>query len=193
MAGYLAADNNSYQVTALDMPRGAQTMGATQFESLYQQAPTISSTLTLLDQRGSQVIPGQMLILPVGRALLYIKPLYLRSASAQTLPQLIRVVVGTQNAVNWGTSLQDALNRLLTEGDISNATTSSSSSSTSPQSQPTPITSSQYDKLTDAQLVARAQSYYQAANQTASLSEKDRDLRQVGAILAVLHARHPAK
>ena len=108
MSGYLAADNNTYRVKALDMPRGAQTMGATQFESLYNQAPAISSSLTLLDQRGSQVIPGQLLILPVGKALLYIKPLYLRSASSQTLPQLIRVVVGTQNSVNWGYSLQNA-------------------------------------------------------------------------------------
>jgi uncharacterized membrane protein (UPF0182 family) len=190
MAGYLAADNNSYQVTALDMPRGAQTMGATQFESLYQQAPTISSTLTLLDQRGSQVVPGQLLILPVGRALLYIKPLYLRSASAQTLPQLIRVVAGTQNAVNWGTSLQGALNNLLTQGDISSITTTP----TNPSPAPTPPAgSSRFDKLSDAQLLALAESYYQAATKTASLSEKDRDLKQVGAILAVLRTRHPAK
>jgi uncharacterized membrane protein (UPF0182 family) len=194
MAGYLAADNNSYHVTALDMPRGAQTTGITQFESLYSQAPTISSTLTLLDQHGSQVVPGQMVVLPVGKALLYVKPLYLRSASSQTLPQLIRVVVGTQNAVNWGYTFQGALNNLLTQGDISNV--NQTNPTPNPTSSPTPVTtpppsSGRYSKLTDSQLIALAEYYYNLAQRTASLSAKDRDLRQVGIILATLRARHP--
>jgi uncharacterized membrane protein (UPF0182 family) len=193
MSGYLAADNNTYRVTALDMPRGAQTMGATQFESLYNQAPAISSSLTLLDQHGSQVIPGQLLILPVGKALLYIKPLYLRSASSQTLPQLIRVVVGTQNSVNWGYSLQNALQNLLTQGDISNVgpttTVKPPAPTASPTSVPVPVTGN-YSRLTDAQLIALANRYYQAAQNTPSLTSKDRDLTQVGAILRVLMARH---
>jgi uncharacterized protein len=193
MSGYIAADNNTYRVTALDMPRGAQTMGATQFESLYNQAPSISSALTLLDQHGSQVIPGQLLILPVGKALLYIKPLYLRSSSSQTLPQLVRVVVGTQNSVNWGYSLQNALHNLLTQGDISNVGPSSAVRPPAPLANPTaiaPPVSGRYSKLTDAQLIALANSYYAAAQSTASLTAKDRDLTQVGAILRVLRTRH---
>jgi uncharacterized membrane protein (UPF0182 family) len=195
MAGYLAADNNTYDVTALDMPRGAQTMGATQFESLYQQAPTISSTLTLLDQRGSQVVPGQLLILPVGKALMYIKPLYLRSRGEHTLPQLTRVVVGTQNAVNWGYTLEDALRNLLTQGDISavpSSPTGGPGVSPSPTSLPAP-SSGKYSKLSDARLIALADRYYAAAQSTASLTEKDRDLKQVGLILRILQARHPSR
>jgi uncharacterized membrane protein (UPF0182 family) len=193
MSGFLAADNNTYRVTALDMPRGAQTMGATQFESLYNQAPAISSSLTLLDQHGSQVIPGQLLILPVGKALLYIKPLYLRSASSQTLPQLIRVVVGTQNAVNWGYSLQNALQNLLTQGDISNVGPATAVKPPAPSTSPTAIpaaVSRKYSALTDAQLIALANTYYSAAQNTPSLTAKDRDLTQVGAILRVLMGRH---
>lgn len=193
MSGYLAADNNTYRVTALDMPRGAQTMGATQFESLYNQAPSISSSLTLLDQRGSQVIPGQLLILPVGKALLYIKPLYLRSSSSQTLPQLIRVVVGTQNAVNWGYSLQNALHNLLTQGDISNIGPTSLSKPPPVVAIPTAIAaqnSSRYSKMSDAQLISLANGYYAAAQRTPSLTTKDRDLTQVGTILHVLLSRH---
>ncbi len=195
MAGYLAADNNTYTVNALDMPRGAQTMGVTQFESLYNQAPAISSALTLLDQRGSQVVPGQMLILPVGKSLLYIKPLYLRSASSQTLPQLVRVVVGTQNEVNWGYGLRDALNNLLTQGDISNV---SPSGATTTQPTPAPTTgrgvppaASAYTTLSNARLIALAEQYYNAAQRTPSLSQKDQDLKQVGAILRVLMNRPP--
>ncbi len=195
MAGYLAADNNTYTVNALDMPRGAQTMGVTQFESLYNQAPAISSALTLLDQRGSQVVPGQMIILPVGKSLLYIKPLYLRSASSQTLPQLVRVVVGTQNEVNWGYGLRDALNNLQTQGDISNV---SPSGTTTAQPTPAPTTgpgappaTGAYTTLSDARLIALADQYYSAAQRTPSLSQKDQDLKQVGTILRVLMNRHP--
>jgi uncharacterized membrane protein (UPF0182 family) len=197
MAGYIAADNNTYKVTALDMPRGAQTMGVTQFESLYQQAPAISQTLTLLDQHGSQVVAGNILILPTARALLYIKPLYLRSQSQHTLPQLIRVVVGTQNAVNWGFSLKDALNNLLTQGDISNqqgappGTGPGASPTATPSPVATPPASGNYAKMTDAQLLQLANAYYLAAQQTASLTEKDRDLKQLGLILQVLRTRHP--
>lgn len=195
MAGYLAADNNSYKVTALDMPRGAQTTGATQFESLYQQAPTISSTLTLLDQSGSQVVPGQLLILPVNKALLYIKPLYLRSTGQHSLPQLIRVVVGTQNEVNWGYTLQDALHNLETQGDISSVSASSSGqpgATPSPTAGPVP-SNGKYDKLSDARLIALADQYYAQAQSTPSLTEKDRDLKQVGIILRILQSRHPSR
>ena len=193
MSGYLAADNNTYHVTALDMPRGAQTMGAGQFESLYNQAPSISSALTLLDQHGSQVIPGQLLILPVGRALLYIKPLYLRSASSETLPQLVRVVVGTQNAVNWGYTLQDALHNLLTQGDISNTGPSTAIKPPAPSAVPTQVpapVSGRLAKMTDAQLIALANQYYAAAQSSPSLTAKDRDLTQVGVILRLLRSRH---
>jgi uncharacterized membrane protein (UPF0182 family) len=193
MAGYLAADNRSYQVTALDMPRGAQTLGVRQFETLYNQAPTISSQLTLLDQHGSQVVPGQVLILPVGRALLYIKPLYLRSNSGQSLPQLIRIVVGTQNEVNWGYTLQNALNNLLTQGDISSVATSTTGPSPTTPATPTapvPAGAGRYAALSDAQLIALANQYYLAAQRTPSLTEKDRDLKQVGLILQTLQSRH---
>jgi uncharacterized membrane protein (UPF0182 family) len=193
MAGYLAADNNTYRVTALDMPRGAQTTGVTQFQSLFNQAPAISSTLTLLDQHGSQVVPGQMLILPVGKALLYIEPLYLRSASAQSLPQLVKVVVGTQNEVNWGSTLPVAINNLLTQGDISNVSPAANQPGNAPSPTPVPTAlpaTGKYAKLSDQQLISLANQYYQAAQATPSLTEKDRDLRQLGQILAVLRGRH---
>ncbi|MBV9279147.1 MAG: hypothetical protein JOZ41_03610, partial [Chloroflexi bacterium] len=148
---------------------------------------------TLLDQHGSQVVPGEVLILPVGKALLYIKPLYLRSASASSLPQLIRIVVGTQNAVNWGYTLKGAVNALLTQGDISNLpqTIGGANPTAPPSASPTPLPAAgQYARLNDAQLIALANRYFQAAQQTPSLTDKDRDLREVGRILQVLQGRH---
>lgn len=190
MAGYLAANNNNYRVTALDMPRGAQTMGAGQFFSLYQQAPSISTTITLLDQHGSVVAPGEMLILPVGKALLYIQPLYLRSAGGQSLPQLNHIVVGTQNAVNWNYTLNSAIASLLTLGDISNQTgTSTPPAPTSPGPSAVGSGPREYSRLSTRTLVNLANQYYFAAQNSASLSAKDRNLQRVGAILQVLRGR----
>ncbi|MGI8825333.1 MAG: UPF0182 family protein [Chloroflexota bacterium] len=189
MAGYLAVDNNTYRVTALDMPRGAQTMGVTQFQSLYNQAPAISSTITLLDQHGSQVVPGQLLILPVGKALLYIQPLYLRSATDQSLPQLNHVVVGTQNEVNWNYSLPTSLNSLLNAGDISNTGRAPAGNGNVAPAPPL-VTSKRYASLSDARLISLANSLYRAAATTPSLTAKDHDLQQVGAILRELAVRH---
>lgn len=191
MAGYVAADNNTYRVTALDMPRGAQTMGVTQFQSLYQQAPAISSTITLLDQHGSQVVPGQILILPVGRSLLYIQPLYLRSSGTQSLPQLNHVVVGSQNEVNWNDSVSSAVRNLLTSGDISsrNALTGAPPS-VGPSASAPRANSTSLSRLSTPQLIARATALYRAAESTPSLTAKDRDLRQLGDILVVLQRRN---
>jgi hypothetical protein len=104
-------------------------------------------------------------------------------------------VAGTQNAVNWDLTLGRALHDLLTQGDISNVSAGSLPGVTStPSPTPAPIAPSppaaQYAKLSDAQLIQLANSYYQAALQTPSLTEKDRDLREVGQILAVLESRH---
>ncbi|GAC1321120.1 MAG: UPF0182 family protein [Chloroflexota bacterium] len=190
MAGYLAADNDSYHVTALNMPRGAQTMGVTQFQSLYSQAPAISSTITLLDQHGSQIVPGQVLVLPVGSALLYMQPLYLRSSAGQSLPQLNHVVVGTQNEVNWNYTLASAVNSLLTFGDIS--TLGQTQNGVSPVAPPSPASTAgtgHYSTMTTGQLIARANALYRAAQTTPSLTAKDRDLQQLGAILRALQVR----
>jgi hypothetical protein len=56
---------------------------------------------------------------------------------------------------------------------------------------PSGASAGQYAHMSDAQLIALADSYYAAAQRTPSLTEKDRDLRQVGVILGVLHSRHP--
>jgi hypothetical protein len=105
-------------------------------------------------------------------------------------------VVGTQNAVNWAPTLDGALRNLLTQGDISSVNAGNAGSglgvSPPPPTAPPgrPGTTGRYTKLSDAQLIALANQYYQASQRTSSLTEKDRNLREVGRILAVLRSRH---
>ena len=64
------------------------------------------------NQRGSSVIRGNLIVIPVKGTLLYIEPLYLRSEQSE-LPELKRVIVAYGNRIVMGTTLDEAL-RLVT-------------------------------------------------------------------------------
>ena len=66
--------------------------GPSQVEATINQDPEISSQRTLWGQQGSQVILGNLLVVPIEDSLLYVQPLYLQSTETQ-LPQLKRVIV----------------------------------------------------------------------------------------------------
>ena len=66
--------------------------GPNQVESVINQDPEISAQRTLWGQQGSQVILGNLLVVPIEDSLLYVQPLYLQSDQTQ-LPQLKRVIV----------------------------------------------------------------------------------------------------
>lgn len=66
--------------------------GPGQVEATINQDPDISMQRTLWGQQGSQVIMGNLLVVPIGDSLLYVQPLYLQSTQTQ-LPQLKRVIV----------------------------------------------------------------------------------------------------
>ena len=52
--------------------------GPKQIEARIDQDPVISSQLSLWNQQGSQVIRGNLLVIPIGESLLYVEPLYLQ-------------------------------------------------------------------------------------------------------------------
>ena len=66
--------------------------GPSQVEATINQDPEISSQRTLWGQQGSQVILGNLLVVPIEDSLLYVQPLYLQSTQTE-LPQLKRVIV----------------------------------------------------------------------------------------------------
>ena len=57
--------------------------GPKQIEARIDQDPVISSQLSLWNQQGSQVIRGNLLVIPLGNSLLYVEPLYLQAASGR--------------------------------------------------------------------------------------------------------------
>src|SRR3954454_21230559 len=93
-------------------PQGTLVYGPQQVEARINQEPDISAQLSLLNQRGSSVLRGNLLIIPFGDALLYVQPLYLQ-ASSSGLPELERIIVTTSNR-NQGVVMSDRLDTALT-------------------------------------------------------------------------------
>lgn len=95
-------------------PKGQQYYGTQQIETRIDQDTEISEQLTLWDQGGSGVLRGNLLVIPIGDALLYVEPLYLRAADREeALPELKRVIVADNERVVMGLTLRDALTALL--------------------------------------------------------------------------------
>jgi len=85
--------------------------GPMQIEARINQDQNISKDLTLWNQQGSQVLRGQMLVLPIEHTFLYVEPIYLQASQAK-MPQLKKVVLAMGNTLIYRDTYQEALEQL---------------------------------------------------------------------------------
>ncbi len=114
MIAWMAARNDGEhygELVAIKFPKDRLVYGPQQVEARIDQDPTISAQLTLWGQRGSQVIRGNLLAIPVARSMLYVEPLYLQAEQSR-LPELKRVIVVTGNRIAMEPTLEAALTSL---------------------------------------------------------------------------------
>ena len=83
-------------------------LGPLQIEATIDQDTTISRQLTLWDQRGSHVVRGNLLVIPIDQSFLYVEPVFLL-AEGTNIPQLKRVIVGDGNRLAMESTLAEAL------------------------------------------------------------------------------------
>ena len=94
--------------SSIAFPKDRLIYGPMQIEAMIDQEPTISQQLSLWDQRGSRVIRGNLLVIPIEDSFLYVKPVYL-VAEEVNIPQLIRVIVIYGNKLAMQPTLDEAL------------------------------------------------------------------------------------
>lgn len=111
MAGRCDPDNYG-ELLVYEFPKQKLIYGPAQIEALINQHPEISSQLSLWSQRGSDVIIGDLLVIPIGKSLLYVQPLYLKAENGE-LPELKRVIVSTGGRVEWSETFAGALQKLM--------------------------------------------------------------------------------
>ena len=88
-----------------------------QVENFISQEPDISQQISLWNTQGSRVLRGNLLILPMNNSLLYVEPIYIQSEDEKTaIPELRRVVIGYENEVVWGETLDEALLKMFGQG-----------------------------------------------------------------------------
>ena len=115
MVAWLAArmDGDHYgQLMAFYFPRGMQIYGPVQIEARIDNDTEISQQFTLWDQSGSQVIRGNLLVIPLGETILYVEPIYLQ-AEGVALPELKRVILASSTRVVMEKTLEKAVKALL--------------------------------------------------------------------------------
>ncbi len=154
MINWLAArsDGDKYgSLLAYNFPKGEQIDGPSQVEARIDQDPAISSQLTLWGQKGSRVIRGNLLVIPIEQSILYVEPVYLQ-AERGPLPELKRVIVVSGDRIAMEPTLAESLNAIYAG---------------LPAETPLPATPSPVPELASqlAELAEQAQEHYDKAQE----------------------------
>jgi uncharacterized membrane protein (UPF0182 family) len=119
LTGILVArsDPDRYgELLLFDVPVEDQVPGPRQVEALIEQDPGISQQFSLWRQGGSQVWTGHLHLVPAGRTLLYMEPIFL-AAEEDAIPELRRFVVSDGRRVTMNTTLAAAIAALSPLGE----------------------------------------------------------------------------
>jgi uncharacterized membrane protein (UPF0182 family) len=122
-----------------ETPPDASKVGPIQADTEIDQTTSVSQEVTLLDQQGSKVLWGNILPLPVGQSVIYVRPLYAESKTVPQ-PQLKYVITVLGQRVRMKHTLGASLNALLgttlksTGGVLTTTPTATAQSPTPPPS-----------------------------------------------------------
>ncbi len=115
MISWMAAksDPGNYgNLVVYKLPKERLIYGPAQIEARIDQDPEISRQIALWDQRGSRVIRGNLMVIPVENSFLYVEPVFLL-AEGVDIPQMQRVIVAIGDAISMQPSLDQALFELF--------------------------------------------------------------------------------
>jgi uncharacterized membrane protein (UPF0182 family) len=111
MSAWVAArsDGENYgELVVYRFPKQSLVYGPKQIVNRINQDAEISRQISLWDQRGSEVLQGNLSVIPINESILYIRPLYLRAEGGK-IPELKRVIVAYENKI----SMEETLDRAL--------------------------------------------------------------------------------
>ncbi|WP_340106621.1 UPF0182 family membrane protein [Rhodohalobacter sp. 8-1] len=111
MIAWLAAksDPENYgELVAFKLPKDRLIYGPAQIEARIDQDPEISRQIALWDQRGSRVIRGNLVVIPIENSFMYVEPVFLL-AEGVDIPQLQRVIVAIGDDISMQPTIGGAI------------------------------------------------------------------------------------
>lgn len=114
LAAYIVgrSDGENYGELVVYKPPSSNFDGPALAEERIRNDEEVASLQTLLSQRGSSVLFGELLLVPIEDSILYVRPLYVQAEGESTVPELERVIVAVGEQVVMANSLQEALEQL---------------------------------------------------------------------------------
>ena len=117
MISWIAAKSdapNYGELVSYNLPKERLIYGPNQIESRIDQDTEISRQLSLWDQRGSNVVRGNLIVVPIEESFLYVEPIFLIAENIQ-IPQMQRVIVAYGDQVAMRPTLRQSLNTVMGE------------------------------------------------------------------------------
>ena len=114
MIGWMAANSdfpNYGEVSVFELPKDRLILGPAQIEARIDQDTEISRQLALWDQRGSRVIRGNLMIIPIKDSFIYVEPVFL-IAEGVDIPQLQRVIATSGDKIAMQPTLWESIEAL---------------------------------------------------------------------------------
>ena len=188
MIAWVAArnDGEDYGDTLVyRFPTETTVFGPAQIEAQIDSDPEISAQFTLWKNSGSDVIRGNLIVVPVGDALIYLQPIYLRSTSAR-FPAFQKIVVASPTTVVWGDTLREALDALLAEQPGGPGPSPSPGPTPTPGPSPTPGPTSGPGPTPPADDVAALVEYANTHFELAQEALRDGDFARYGEEIALV-------
>ena len=120
LVGWMAgrSDGAAYgTLFAYHFPRSTPLDAPALIKGRIDQNSELSEKFSLWDRQGSKVLRNNMMVIPLGRGVLYVEPVFLKADKNPT-PELRLVVLATQDRIAYGTTFREALAKLLGSGDL---------------------------------------------------------------------------
>jgi len=199
LAAWMVArmDGENYgKLSVYRFPKQSLVYGPKQIGNRINQDTDISRQLTLWDQKGSEVIRGELLVIPIEESLIYVQPIYLR-AEGGSIPELKRIVVAHENRVVMGETLDEGLNALFGSGAAAQARASTQDSLSTLGVEQSVVgggavpTTGAAPSGAVADLLREAQTHYDraiAAQRAGNWADYGREIDQLGATIRALRA-----
>lgn len=111
-------DGNNYgKLILYKFPPQKNIYSPYSFKNRILQEPEISKEISLWQGNGSQVVYGDMIIIPIEDSLLYLDTIYLKANTEQSMPEMKRVIISTGDKIVMDENVEKALQKLFNYKD----------------------------------------------------------------------------